>query len=129
MIDVPFMSLWDGLTQPNGLFTKKVSIVIAVGTTIVAIGFLIYRSRNEPQSANRNLAVAFAIGAICHTVFYASFGGNFGYRWIDRHLCEIDPLIVWGLFYRQPLRWIWISAITVAAILMAINAGPGAKIF
>jgi hypothetical protein len=128
MFDVPFHGLIAGLTDPDERVGKRLSVLATVIVVFLALACLvrvIWREKLKPTGV---LALAFAAALIVHLGFLVSLGGNFGYKWLDRHLSQINPIIDWALFYPRPLRWLWIALMVVLGVLFAISTGVGGHV-
>jgi hypothetical protein len=125
MFDYPFHSLYAGLTDPTERLGKRLSVLatmLIVFLALICLGRIIWREKLSPQGV---LALAFTAALVVHLLFLVSLGGNFGYKWLDRHLSQANPIIDWALFYPRPLRWTWIAFLVVAGVLFAISTGIG----
>jgi len=129
MFDVPFHSFVAGITDPTERLGKRISAMGIVGTTIAALAALLltaWKYRGTPRGL---IAAAFGIALLFHLLFHVSLGGNFGYRWLDRHMSPLSPIIDWVLFYHRPLRWIWIILLIIGGVVFAANTGIGVRGF
>jgi hypothetical protein len=125
MFDVPFHSLVAGLTDPSERIGKRLSVAATLLVVFSALGCLIAVIRREKFSRTGVLALAFTAALLVHLLFLVSLGGDYGYKWLDRHLSQINPIIDWALFYHRPLRWIWIALLTLLGVIFAISTGIG----
>ena len=126
MLGIPFQSLIAGLTDSHERIGKRLSVLITVGTAFLALGLLMWTLRREGKSELGILALAFASALAVHMIFHFSLGGVFGYKWLDRHFSQLNPIIDWALFYQRNLRWPWIVFLVVSGVVFAVGTGPGA---
>jgi hypothetical protein len=125
MYDIPFRSLIAGLTDPSERISKRASEIFSTAVAFIALGCLTgtaWREKGRPRGV---LALAFFAGMLPYVFFLLSLGGNFGYKWMERHLSEINPMIDWALFYHRPLRWPWIFLLIVMGVVFAMATGQG----
>jgi hypothetical protein len=125
MFDVPFHSLFAGLTDPSERMGKKLSVAATVVIVFIALLCLLREIHRERWNQRGILAAAFTVALLIHALFLVTLGGDFGYKWLDRHLSQINPIIDWALFYQRPLRWTWIALLVVAGVIFAISTGIG----
>jgi hypothetical protein len=126
MFDFPFHSLIAGLTDPHERVGKRLSILLTVVAVFAAFGMLCRTVKREGMNPRGALALAFAVALGVHMIFHFSLGGVFGYKWLDRHFSQLNPIIDWALFYGRNLRWPWIAFLAVSGVIFAIGTGPGA---
>ena len=125
LFDYPFHGLIAGLTDPSERIFKRLSIVATLLVFFAAFGCLVSVIRREKLSPTGIMAIAFAAAMFIHFLFLVSIGGDYGYKWLDRHLSQLNPIIDWALFYHRPLRWPWIALLTIAGMIFAISTGIG----
>lgn len=125
MYDLPFRSLINGLTDPSERIWKRISEVVTTLIALTALGCLIRTAWRERGNSRGILALAFLAAMVPYFLLLLCLGGNFGYKWMERHLSEINPIIDWALFYHRPLRWVWIALLVVAGVTFAIGTGQG----
>lgn len=125
MFDFPFHSLVAGLTDPSERIWKRLDVLVTMGIVFAALVCLLQVIWREKMKEKGVLAIAFTVALLVHTLFLVSLGGDYGYKWLDRHFSQINPIIDWALFYGRPLRWIWIAALVVAGVVFAISTGIG----
>ena len=125
LFDYPFHGLIAGLTDSSERIFKRLSIVATLLVFFAAFGCLVSVIRREKLSPTGIMAIAFAAAMLIHFLFLVSIGGDYGYKWLDRHLSQLNPIIDWALFYQRPLRWAWIALLTVAGVIFAIGTGIG----
>lgn len=125
LFDYPFHSLYAGLTDPSERIFKRLSVVATLLIVFTAIGSLIATIRRDKLNPTGIMAIAFLAALLVHFLFLVSLGGDYGYKWLDRHLSQANPIIDWALFYHRPLRWIWIALLTIAGVIFAISTGVG----
>ena len=125
LFDYPFHGLIAGLTDPSERIFKRLSIVATLLVFFAAFGCLLGVIRREKLSSTGIMAIAFTAAMLIHFLFLVSIGGDYGYKWLDRHLSQLNPIIDWALFYHRPLRWPWIVFLTIAGVIFAISTGVG----
>ena len=125
LFDYPFHGLIAGLTDPSERIFKRLSIVATLLVFFAAFGCLVSVIRREKFSPTGIMAIAFSAAMLIHFLFLVSIGGDYGYKWLDRHLSQLNPIIDWALFYRRPLRWPWIALLAIAGVIFAISTGVG----
>ena len=123
--DVPFRSLISGLTDAHERIGKRLSIMMTVTVTFLALGLLIRIVKKEQMNERGALALAFAAALATYMLFHFSLGGVFGYKWLDRHFSQVNPIIDWALFYQKNLRWFWIFCLVLSGVIFAIGTGAG----
>lgn len=126
MFDYPFHSLFAGLTDPSERIGKRLSVLASCTVVVAALACLLRVIYLERKNEKGVLAIAFTAALLIHVSFLVCLGGDFGYKWLDRHFSQINPIIDWALFYHRPLRWCWIIFLVVAGTLFAISTGIGA---
>jgi len=125
MYDWPFHSLINGVTDPGERPWKKLSEIATTIIGLVALGRLARIAWTLRREERGLLPLAFLAGMVPYFLLLLCLGGNFGYKWMERHLSEINPIIDWTLFYHRPLRWGWIALLVVAGVIFAIGTGAG----
>jgi hypothetical protein len=125
LFDYPFHSLYAGLTDPSERIFKRLSVLATLFVVFAALGCLIAVIRREKWNPTGVLAMAFTAALLVHLLFLICIGGTYGYKWLDRHLSQANPIIDWALFYHRPLRWPWIALLTIAGVIFAISTGIG----
>jgi len=125
LFDYPFHGLIAGLTDPSERIFKRLSVVATLLVVAAALGCLVNVIRREKFKPTGVLAIAFTAALLVHLLFLVSIGGDYGYKWLDRHLSQLNPVIDWALFYHRPLRWVWIAFLTIAGVIFAISTGIG----
>jgi hypothetical protein len=125
LFDYPFHSLYAGLTDPSERIFKRLSVVATLLVVAAALACLAADIRREKLQPTGVLALAFTAAIGIHLLFLVSIGGDYGYKWLDRHLSQLNPALDWALFYQRPLRWPWIALLTLAGVIFAISTGVG----
>ncbi len=98
---------------------------MTVATAFLALGILCVTAWRQNGNELGVLALAFATALAVHMIFHFSLGGVFGYKWLDRHFSQLNPIIDWALFYQRNLRWPWIAFLVIVGVIFAIGTGPG----
>ena len=125
LFDYPFHGLIAGLTDPSERIFKRLSVVATLLVVAAALGCLVATIRREKLKPTGIMATAFTAALLVHLLFLVSIGGDYGYKWLDRHLSQLNPIIDWALFYHRPLRWPWIAFLVIAGVIFAISTGIG----
>lgn len=109
-----------GLLDKNILWLKKVYVLLHVGIIGAAVKNLLAEIKSEKPHP---LGKPFLAILVLYCVFLFSLGGQFGFTSFERHLAQINMVIVFGLFHRHPLRGAWILVLTLIGIVDGSLAG------
>jgi hypothetical protein len=121
----PFRSLIVGTLDPEQNFWKKLSSDFSVLVALVAVVAMCARAAADKGKAVFPLHTAIAVALFCHVGFHLCVGNVAGFKWQDRYMSQINPLIDYALFFNQPLRTPWIICAALGGTLFAAATGNG----
>lgn len=128
LLDWPGYSVFAGLTDPRESGLKKGVVLTTIALVGAAAVLLVRAARAEKAEEISCLDWAFAVALLLFFLFHLGVGGTAGFCALDRYVAQLNPIMVYGLFYRRPLRWGWIALLGAAGLYFAVNIGPWPRI-
>jgi len=114
----PGHSLILGFFDPHFSFLKKISILAHIFLVIIVINNYIRKVKNKKDENIYDFP--FFLILLITLGFNLCVGSQYGFSSFERYLLIINPIIVYGLFDKKPLKWHWIFLLLVLGIVYGI---------